>query len=842
MPIKNITDYISGYNFKNNSQYDKVYDYYKKLISIYKYPEKVLKINPKIILEKEINGKRKRVFIDIAILDNSNKNRYYAFIIYDKKEVLNRKKLEFALKLDKFVKFGVIFNDIESLILEKIVNGANKVLFKELSDIPKYREKFEDIGLLKKRDLVKSSDLKEIFNNINLHMYGKLKYTHTDTRARSREIINLLLCKLVDEMQKNDDEYLDFCVKYNESPEITYKRIQDFFNNYVKKKYSSVIDENERISINPDLLCYIVKNLQHISLLKSSKDILSDAFEIFVSKILKDEAGQFFTPHNIVSFMVRYLDPDIGAKILDPACGHGGFLLESKELLWKKIKELYKGNEKLIKKKQIEVISNLYGLDKDLFLARICKLYLEIISGGTANIFCEDSLDFENYRKETKEVIQNEKFDYIFTNPPFGVKIPIDKKDILKNYELGHSWKNIDGYKWKREKRLVNKRPPQVLFIERCVQLLKEGGKLGIVLPEGIFGNPTDRYIWEYLKQNGIILGIVSLSPNAFQPFTCMKTSILFYQKIKNKPKNYKIDFAIVNNVGHDKDGKPLYKLNKDGSYILDEYGNPIINDDLMDLDTKLKNLHDTGLDVERNYFKLTADDIKDNIYIPSYYLGVERALKQFEKTEDFIIISFRDLVKKKIIYTNKQGYLPRGDEIGSKVYGLGDIPFIRTSDIRNWEINLNSTHKTSEEVYQQYKDKQDIRVGDILMVKDGGNNLIGETAFITELDTKILFQSHIYKIRVLKNDEFIDSYLLLFLLNLDVVKKQILNITFSQGTLSTIGNRIMDLRIPLPKSIEKRKEISKYIKELINEKTNIRKKLMNLSLNTFYKCKSNLR
>jgi type I restriction enzyme M protein len=540
--------------------------------------------------------------------------------------------------------------------------------------------------------------------------------------------------------------------------------------------------------------------------------------------MLKDEGGQFFTPPNIAKFMVNYLDPEEDSKVLDPACGHGGFLLETKDLLWSKI-----DNEQ----KKVKIISNLHGIDKDLFLARICKLYLEILSSGKSNVFCEDSLDPISYRDQAKKIIKNNSFDSILTNPPFGAKIPINNKQLLNKYEFGHIWKNIDG-NWQKREKIVKQQPPQILFIERCVQLLKDGGKLGIVLPEGIFGNPSDRYIWDFLKSNGKILGIVSLDQNAFQPYTCNKTSILFFQKLKGIPDDYKIDFAIIDNVGHDKDGKTQYDLNKDGTKKLDMDKNPIINDDLIDLHMKLKDAEDFNFQKEQKLFKINFNQIKNNIFIPSYYTGVEKALRSLENNKDFQLVSIGDLVKRGIIYTRNKGYIPRGDEIGSHVYGLGDIPFIRTSEINNWEVDLNSYKKTSNEVYDRFKDKQNIEIGDILLVKDGGPNLIGNVAFITELDTRIIIQSHIFQIKTLKNNEKIDSYLLLYLLNLDIVQNQITAITFVQGTIATIGNRIMDVILPIPSEINKRKEISNEIKEIIDNKTELRKKIIKLSINSF--------
>jgi type I restriction enzyme M protein len=680
----------------------------------------------------------------------------------------------------------------------------------------------EKSGNIKKKDLEKSLNLKQVFITINQHLYGKLKYTDTDTRTRSKQIVNLLLCKLVDEISKKPEEEVEFCIRKGESNKDLYSRIQNFFIKHVREKYPDVMEINEQITLNEDLVHLIIKELQYISLLQSSMDILSDAFEIFVSKILKDEGGQFFTPPNIIKFMVNYLNPEVDSKILDPACGHGGFLLELKEVLWSKLDS---------ESEKIESISNLYGIDKDLFLARISKLYLEILSNGKSNIFCENSLEPKSYRTQTQQVIRDGLFDYIFTNPPFGVKIPINNKEVLLNYKLGHVWKNIND-EWKIQNKLVKQQAPQVLFIERCVQLLKYGGKLAIVLPEGIFGNPTDRYIWEFLTSMGKILGIISLDQNTFQPYTCNKTSILFFEKLENVPNDYEIDFAIVENIGHDKDGKILYKLERDGSKKLDFNGNSIVNDDLIDLHLKLKKAEEFNYLKDQKLFKMKYSQIKNKIFIPVYYIGVEKTLKKFATDKNFILLTIKDLTDKKVIYTNKGGYIPRGDEIGSHVYGLGNIPFIRTSEINNWEINLDSYKKTSKEVYEQYKLKQKIEVGDILLVKDGGPNLIGKTAYITDLDTQIIIQSHIFQIKTLENEEFIDSYLLLYLLNLDIVQKQIQAITFVQGTIATIGNRIMEVILPIPSDRIKRREISRHIKRIIEDKKNIREKIRDLSIN----------
>ena len=179
--------------------------------------------------------------------------------------------------------------------------------------------------LIRKKDLIKVPNLKDRFEKINQHLYAKLKQMDTDTRTRSKEIINLLLCKLVDEINKTSSEIMEFSIKNEESEEHLLLRMQKYFEVDVKSRYNDIIDETERISLNKNLVYIVVKELQTISLLQSSKDVLRDAFEVFVSKTLKEEGGQFFTPINIIRFMVSYLNPNLDAKIIDPHVVMGDF-------------------------------------------------------------------------------------------------------------------------------------------------------------------------------------------------------------------------------------------------------------------------------------------------------------------------------------------------------------------------------------------------------------------------------------------------------------------------------------------------------------------------------------
>ena len=174
------------------------------------------------------------------------------------------------------------------------------------------------------------------------------------------------------------------------------------------------------------------------------------------------------------------------------------------------------------------------------------------------------------------------------TNPPFGSKIPIKDENILKQFELAHIWvnKNKAGI-WEMTSRLQSSVPPEILFIERCIQLLKPGGRLGIVLPDSILGSPGLGYIREWLIHNTRIVASLDLHADTFQPRNGTQTSVLLLQKktqeqIDNEEKSgqmadYNIFMAMVEKIGHDKRGNPLFKRDIEGNEILVPDPNNII-------------------------------------------------------------------------------------------------------------------------------------------------------------------------------------------------------------------------------------------------------------------------
>ncbi len=646
---------------------------------------------------------------------------------------------------------------------------------------------------MKKTELKSVNNLKVIIRDIRGYLAGNATGITRD-EVIVQNLMLLVFSKIYDE-NKNGENELQFCHKTDESIEDFTKRIKSLFN-CVKASFPDIFDTKEKITLAPKDLIYVVEKLQDIAIMSTERDVIADLFEELIGVSFRGDEGQFFTPKNIVKTMVEMISPKSGEKIIDPASGSAGFLVYS---------YLYclKNN-----------VSNcdFYGIEKDAFLAKISKMYLAVLGLDSLKISCDNSLlNPKDWLSSTKDYFSLNKFDVVITNPPFGAKIPITDPKILSSFKLGHVWKCSKENGWQMTEKLYDKQPPQILFIERVVELLKEGGRAAIVLPDGIFGNASSRYIWEYLKSVSRIDAIVSLTQEAFQPSTHTKTSVLFLTKVKpNRP--YSIFMSIVNSVGHDKNGKELYLYNKDGSFIKDKNGMTILDDSLPKvIETYKSYLKGQLTEYSQLGFVVSSDRIENNIYIPSSYI----MKKTINVDEKYDLVKIKKLIDENIISVK------RGNEIGSKFYGTGDIPFVRTSDIVNWEVKADPIKSISEEAYLMYKDKQNLKPGDILFVNDG-TFLIGRSAMLTEKTIKCVIQSHLRKITVLKTD-YINPYYLFYLLNIPYVQKQIKSKIFTQATLSTLGNRLEEIVLPISKDKTEIDKITKKIKEIFKKKDEIK-------------------
>ncbi|MDR3111921.1 MAG: N-6 DNA methylase [Elusimicrobiota bacterium] len=822
-----IIDYISGQEILSSpEEVDAVQVFARQLVEDYDYPKEHIQTRPQYRVKVRPSDAKKEYPVDIAVFLDHLKDDSSLYILVECKKK-NRKdgktQLENYLTLSSAY-LGVWFNGEERVFIRKFVKSNGEVVFEEIPNIPKYKQRIEDIGQFKRSYLKPTHNLKAIFKSIRNHLAANTIGATRD-EVLAQQLINIIFCKIYDEKYSDPNEIVQFRAGVDEKPKEIEKRILSLFKE-VKTNLPEVIDAEDKITLDTKSLMFIVGELQNYSLIQSERDVVADAFETFIGHALKGGLGQFFTPRNVVKMMVDILQPSENDKIIDPACGSGGFLIESLKSVWNKINQKYTNldwNEVEISKKKIEVAAkNFRGIDKDYFLSKVAKAYMNLIGDGTTGIFCEDSLENpKNWHSQTQSKIELGTFDILLTNPPFGDKIKVKGESKLRQFDLAYVWDIVnDTY---TKKNLKSEQSPQILFIERNLNLLKDSGKMAIVLPEGIFGNPSDRYIWNYIIQNSQIEAIISMPPETFQPNTHFKTSVLILKKGKTKG-DYPIFMSIANFCGHNKNGKEIYKINQDGSFVFDKNGNKIINDDIALIAEKYQSYKQNKLTaVSHLGFVVNYSQIKNWIFIPDYYdPQLQQEINNLKNSADYQAKSIQELLDEKVVQ------IKQGNEIGSQFYGKGNIAFIRTSDIVNWELKIDPIKCVPEEIYEKYKKQQDIKEDDILFVKDG-TFLIGRSAIIAKQEERIIIQSHLLKIRVLVNSTITPHYLL-YLLNTPIVQKQIIKYTFIQGTISTIGKRFNELILPIHKNCNKIKEISADIADIINTKQVLKKRMENLT------------
>lgn len=614
IPEGKICDYIDG-EFRNDTPEEYVRQTIeKRIINEHKYKSSDVAIEYTL----RIGSRKPRA--DIVIFDSNatNKNQQSIKIIVEcknqKVEARNKKdgvdQLKSYMSACPNCEWGMWTNGKQKEVFKKFINGEGQIDFMDYNDIPSAGGSIDDINIPKRNTLKNASDdnLLFVFQTCHNHIYVN---DGLQKQPAFFELLKVIFCKIEDE--KNIPKPLEFYATSEEKGNLdgqltVQKRISKIFN-VVKKKYDQIFDENDEIKLHPRSLAYIVSELQKYSLLNTNIDIKGKAYEEIVGANLRGDRGEFFTPRNVMKMVVKMINPQIEESVLDSSCGTGGFLVTAMTHV---INQLEKDcvanfgeerdkwsneNLKIFREKVTEMASSyFFGFDINPDLVKATKMNMVMNNDGSGNILQTNSLlpphewsdDFKTKLAEALKIkklnIRNHHtigfFDVIVTNPPFGSKIPVKDKSILEQYELARIWNN-DKAKgtWDITNRYQSSVPPEILFIERCVQFLKPTGRLGIVLPDAILGSPGLGYIREWLIRNTKIIASIDLHEDAFQPRNGTQTSVLILQKKSSEEirkeettrsmADYNIFMAMVEKIGHDKRGNPLFKRDAEGNEIL---------------------------------------------------------------------------------------------------------------------------------------------------------------------------------------------------------------------------------------------------------------------------------
>lgn len=779
----------------------------KILVEDYGYPKECIQTRPQFRVKVRPSDIRKEYPVDIAVFSSEEKTDETLSIIVeckkkDRKD--GRTQLEDYLRLSKAY-LGVWFNGNERLYLHKIEKNG-KVIFEDIPNIPKYNQRIEDIGKYSRKNLTPTYNLKTTFNSIRNYLVGNATGTNRD-EIIAQQLINLIFCKIYDERFTAPDEAVTFRYGIDENTQIVKNRIDELFEK-VKSKYSEVIDITDKITLEESDLCYIVGELQNFCLIESERDVVGEAFETFIPDALKGGEGQFFTPRNVVKLMVEIINPQPNELVIDPACGTGGFLIESLRYLWgvlDKQAEIYKwSNIALQEEKTSVAIKCIRGIEKDDFLSKVAKAYMAILGDGKGGLFCEDSLKMPNeWKAATQQSIRLNSFDVLLTNPPFGKDIKVKGIEKLSQYDLAYKWKK-EGKHFVKTSELKSEETVQILFIERSLKLLRQGGRLGIILPETFFHAPKMRYILQYLTEGNNVKCVIDLPHNTFRPYCNAKCIAIILEK--GVPQQEEVKMAVAEEIGHDHNGKLLFRWDYSKRCAIKTE----VWDDIPIILKELSQKEDS-----KYTFDINSKIIYEKqIFVPRYYWKNKIKNIQNIATENGLyLVPISTLIKENIIkFFDGHGSPP------SEYKGKGDIPYIRVKDIVNWEVYKDPTSKITADIYNSFTSR-DIQTYDIVYVRRGSYR-IGSVAMISPFDTNSLYTRELLFIRVTSPNKYgITPYYLLYLLSHDLITAQAKNKVLIETTLPNIADRWKELYLPVHKDSKIIEDISERIKVIIESK-----------------------
>ena len=459
----------------------------------------------------------------------------------------------------------------------KVIEEKGKRVLTQIPDVPMGGE--VSIPKPTRGSLVPAVDLKQAFKRTHNYIYANQGFQKDKA---FEELQKLIFIKVYDEQY---NPTLQFYILPGEDISKVRDRLINVFQK-VQERYKYIFRGNEILELNDIVLGYVVSELQRFSLVDTDTDVKGEAYETIVGPNLRGDRGEFFTTRTVCSMtmeMLFSLFPEEkltspgGMKILDPAIGTGGFLIDGVQ----KIKQLFLKRE--IKYDQLRdsvrdvSTTNFFGADFNPFLVKVAQMNMVMHGDGSSNIFHVNSLETpSSWNDEAKGKVHLGEFDMVVTNPPFGTKAVVNNPDILEQFEL-------TTFKANSPRTAL---PPEQLFIERCLGFLKPGGLLGIVLPDSILSNPGLTWIREWILKKTYIIASIDLPVETFEPHTGTQTSILILRKKTPEQEKYSEDYeifmAIPEKVGHDRRGNKVFKTTPEGDVELDEKGEKVIDDHLF--------------------------------------------------------------------------------------------------------------------------------------------------------------------------------------------------------------------------------------------------------------------
>lgn len=600
VPEGKIVDYLTGRFFRDTPEEYVRQNIEKALVRQYTYEPKDCEPEFKI----KVGSGRKYVDV-IVFMAGAEHRQENAYILLETKKpgTSPSSKTEGVGQLQSYMaaclnaQYGMWTNGDERFCFAKRPQKGSFV-FDEIIEIPALGQNEADAQRPKRRDLKPATADNLLFAFRRCHNYIAANEGKQKPEA-FWEFLKLIFTKIEDERSSAISFFVTPRERSNGTMASSAKsRIQDLFADKVVNKYPTIFSANDAvIDLRANVIAYVVSQLQSFSLLTSPVDVKGVAYEEIVGSNLRGDRGEFFTPRNACRMAVTMLDPRPTERLLDPACGTGGFLITAMnhavDYIERSEREQWvdptngTGEERheLFRRRMEFLQERVFGIDLNPGLVRAAKMNMVMNNDGSGGLWQANSLDNPHrWDSALSERVTLKSIDVLVTNPPFGANIVIDDEEFLSQYDLAAVWDEQDDGSWqiRRDNNgnavLQKSQPPEILFIERCLQLLRPGtGRMAMVIPNGILNNPGLAYVRQWILENAQVLAVVDMHRDLFQPKNDTQTSMvllrrLFYrerEQAHSSGLDYQMFMAVAEKIGHDKRGNVIHRRTETGEDVL---------------------------------------------------------------------------------------------------------------------------------------------------------------------------------------------------------------------------------------------------------------------------------
>lgn len=512
------------------------------------YKKEVMSFNETIGVQEGL--KKKNIFADIIVYTSKKKDT--PLIVVDTKapdEILDRgdkeQVISYARLLPKISPLAVLTNGLSTQIYQTLDKTRIQSLPNRVELLSDFVKAVVSAGIAKS---LRAEATKQLFIVEDVGTFKTLlSRCHNEIRNNEGyeptkafdELSKLLFAKMYEEKYKAEQGRFALNTFRDTKARLGLNIVQQIFQEIQQvPEFSNLFAQGTKIELQDRTIESIVGTFEKYDLTLTRFDVKGEAFEHFLGDTFTGGLGQFFTPRNVVEFIVDALSPKIGDKIIDPFCGTGGFLIYAFEVISEKIRlHEFSDSEKSKWRKRLSDES-LYGTDWIERTAQACKMNMIVHGDGNTGVFKADGF------RDISGTIEAGSFDLCFTNPPFGATE--NDPEVLNLYELGQGRKS---------------QAREVLALERCIKLVKPGGLVGMVMVDGVLNNDSYHYVRSFLNREAELLAVIGLNEETFQGYNAQaKTSILLMRR-RQTPGEFEekdVFMAVCENSGYAPNGLPV--------------------------------------------------------------------------------------------------------------------------------------------------------------------------------------------------------------------------------------------------------------------------------------------